>query len=157
MTDRGSLQLVTPISDPSSRVGDEPCASNGWSSVTQNLEQQLRLARTIEGEIVPRLLMSVSLARRSLTARTPLDSQTADDDINELARLLLNHDFSVASAFAHILRERGATHRHISVDLLAPAAWRLRELWQRGECDDAALTTGLERLDAVIREFSADF
>jgi hypothetical protein len=101
--------------------------------------------RTIEGEIVPRLLMS----------RAAVGSSSPSAEVAELARLLLVHEGEIASQFVHMLRQHGAPLERICLDLLAPAARRLGELWARDACDFAELTTGLTRLHAVLREVSA--
>ena len=53
------------------------------------------------------------------------------------------------------LIERGASVETICVDLLAPAARRLGEMWDRDECDFIDVTMGLWRLQEVMREISA--
>jgi hypothetical protein len=101
--------------------------------------------RVIEGEIVPRLLMS----------RAAVASSAPSADVAELARLLLVHEGEIASEFVHMLRQHGAQPERICLELLAPAARQLGELWAQDACDFAALTTGLSRLHAVLREVSA--
>jgi hypothetical protein len=105
-----------------------------------------RLVRVIEGEIVPRLMMSRAAAATSAPSA----------DVAELARLLLVHEGEIASEFVHMLRQHGALPERICLDLLAPAARRLGELWARDACDFDELTTGLDRLRAVLREVSAE-
>jgi hypothetical protein len=111
------------------------------------------LVRTIEAEIVPRLLMSVVTRRRS---PQPLSTVAAPkpDDADELARLLIAHDGCVASAFVQIVRERGTPADLICRDLLAPTARRLEFLWEQHACDFESLTVGLGRLEALLHEVS---
>jgi hypothetical protein len=105
-----------------------------------------RLVRVIEGEIVPRLMMSRAAAATSAPSA----------DVAELARLLLVHEGEIASEFVHMLRQHGALPERICLELLAPTARRLGELWARDACDFAELTTGLNRLQAVLLEVSAE-
>jgi hypothetical protein len=118
------------------------------SRLTSEDARYARLVRTIEGEIVPRLLMS----RPAPGSSSP---STEVAEVAELARLLLVHEGEIASQFVHMLRQHGAPVERICLELLAPAARQLGELWARDACDFAALTTGLTRLHAVLREVSA--
>ncbi len=116
-----------------------------------------RLVRTIEGEIVPRLV----LARR--TAQAPCDADAsqlgAPDalDVKELVRLLLAHDAGVASAYVDAVRHRGASLEIICLQLLAPAARELGLRWEEDECDFMQVTVGLCRLHQLLRELSPEF
>jgi len=116
-----------------------------------------RLVRTIEGEIVPRLV----LARRVSTAQEPGNlrhSRPPDAcDVTELVRLLLSHDTGVGSAYVETVRQRGVSLEVICLDLLAPAARELGLLWEEDECDFMQVTVGLCRLHQVLRDLSPAF
>jgi hypothetical protein len=115
-------------------------------------EQLSKLARTIEAEIVPRFLMSLTLARRAMLPHPALESQPNGDDVVELARLLLAHDDRVANAYVQIMRDHGTAIECLWEELLTPVAWRLGELWEREECDSEELAAGLTRLESIMRE-----
>jgi MerR family transcriptional regulator, light-induced transcriptional regulator len=108
------------------------------------------LTRTIEAEIVPRLLMSVTST--DSFRRVDAHSEAEIDDLQEFSRLLLAHDAAVASAFLQILRDRGMPDVHVCLRLLAPAARLLGELWEQGVCDSGQLTLGLVRIHALLQE-----
>ena len=114
-------------------------------------ERLSRLARIIEGEIVPRLLISLGSGYRT-AARPAPDRRPSFQDVAELARLLLAPQGDQADAYVEVMREQGASLECIYTELLAPAARRLGELWERDECDFAELTTGLRRLVSVLRQ-----
>jgi methanogenic corrinoid protein MtbC1 len=116
-----------------------------------------RLVRTIEGEIVPRLVLSrrVTQVPPSVTA-SERKSPTALD-IKELVRLLLAHDAPVASAYIEAVRQGGISLENICLQLLAPAARELGLLWEEDECDFMQVTVGLCRLHQVLRVLSAEF
>ena len=115
-----------------------------------------RLVRTIEGEIVPRLVLA---RRESRTGETKERVIKAPDptDVKELVRLLLAHDVDVASGYVEAVRHRGATLEMICLGLLAPAARELGALWEEDECDFMQVTVGLCRLHQLLREISAEF
>jgi methanogenic corrinoid protein MtbC1 len=115
-----------------------------------------RLVRTIEGEIVPRLVMA-----RRVVSVPPVDVGTTrapdEVDVRELVRLLLAHDVGVASAYVETVRQRGASLESVCLSLLAPAARELGLLWEEDECDFMQVTVGLCRLHQLLRELSPEF
>jgi methanogenic corrinoid protein MtbC1 len=116
-----------------------------------------RLVRTIEGEIVPRLVLARRVTGSYETVK-PVECKSPDAaDIQEFVRLLLAHDTAVASAYVEGVRQRGSTHEIICLQLLAPAARELGLLWEKDECDFMQVTVGLCRLHQVLRELSEEF
>jgi methanogenic corrinoid protein MtbC1 len=117
--------------------------------------KRARLVRTIESEIVPRLVLTRRV--RCDAAQTSGPKGPDISDVKELVRLLMMHDVSVSSAFVETVRQRGATLELICLDLLAPAARRLGVLWEEDECDFMQVTVGLCRLHQLLRELSPEF
>jgi len=153
MANRPSAKLVTQPR----REGAAAAATGGetpGASAARD-EQLSRLARTIEAEIVPRFLMSLTLAKRAMLPDPALESQPNRDDVVELARLLLAHDHRVANAYVQIMRDHGAALESLWAELLTPVAWRLGELWEREECDSDELAAGLTRLESIMRELTS--
>lgn len=116
-----------------------------------------RLVRTIEGEIVPRLVLARRSAQTPEIAKTPQFRAPDAIDIKELVRLLLAHDVGVASAYVDAVRHRGASLESVCLQLLAPAARELGLLWEEDECDFMQVTVGLCRLHQLLRELSPEF
>jgi hypothetical protein len=120
-------------------------------------ERLARLMRTIEGEIVPRLIVSRRLKAAAPVPQTMYTEVLDELDVKEFVRLLLAHDPAVASAYVTTVRNRGAALDAICLDLLAPAARELGLLWEEDECDFMQVTVGLCRLHQVLRELSPAF
>jgi MerR family transcriptional regulator, light-induced transcriptional regulator len=116
-----------------------------------------RLVRTIEGEIVPRLVLTRRMRR--VPQVVPVQGNKLPDalDVSELVRLLLAHDVGVASAYVETVRQRGATLEMVCMNLLAPAARQLGVMWEQDECDFMQVTVGLCRLHQLLRELSPEF
>lgn len=119
-------------------------------------DRMARLVRTIEGEIVPRLV----LARRvsgtaSALGWPPIEAPDAAD-VQELVRLLLAHDVAVASSYVDGVRCRGSSLETVCLELLAPAARQLGLLWEQDACDFMQVTVGLCRLHQLLRELSTE-
>jgi methanogenic corrinoid protein MtbC1 len=116
-----------------------------------------RLARTIDREIIPRLVLS----RRSVP-RCPIGTETSgrqpgSEEIAQFTEIVLTHDELVATAYVESLRVEGASLESLFLGLLAPTARRLGELWQSDLCDFAEVTMGCWRLQSVMRSLSPAF
>lgn len=107
----------------------------------------------IEGEIIPRLLMAHdSGAADGDTLRPRVIDRS---DINDFATLPLRLEAAGLLEQVDALIARGASVESICIDLLAPTARRLGEMWDRDECDFVDVTMGLWRLQEVMRAISA--
>lgn len=113
----------------------------------------LALARLIEGEIIPRLLM----AHRSGANRDviPMNSATIDDDeIDRFAHQVMTADLANLAEHIELRTRRGVTVETVYFDLLSPAAKRLGEMWENDECEFTDVTIGLCRLQQLVYEFA---
>jgi hypothetical protein len=112
------------------------------------------LTKAIETDIVPRLVM----AHRQTAAVTPAQpDRGGSKEVGQFAQVILRQDTVAACAHVQALREQGQALQAIYLDLLAPTAARLRNLWSADLCDFADVTLGLWRLQQVVREFSTEF
>lgn len=107
----------------------------------------------IEGEIIPRLLMahaSTDAQPRSKRSRT-----ISADEASRFAVLPLRLEAASLLEEVDAFITKGASVETICLDLLAPAARRLGEMWEADECDFLDVTMGLWRLQEVMREVAA--
>lgn len=122
--------------------------------VEDGVAQFKQLARTIERDIVPRLV----LAHGSATSRFDgQDSGIVESDVVKFAQSVLVSDVEVVLSYVERVRARGVTLERVYLDLLAPAARYLGDLWNADLCDFTAVTVGLWRLQQVVRELSPAF
>lgn len=113
-----------------------------------------QLARTIEQEIIPRLMLAHRTATEPLQRPAGSTRSVTHDDVRQFAKLVLSHEEDVAFASVQNLRTRGIPVDRIFVDLLAPTARYLGELWDEDLCNFTDVTVGLGRLQRVLRELS---
>lgn len=116
-------------------------------------EQADSVNTIIESEIIPRLLMAHTAAEprtrpRRLRAITP-------DEASRFALLPLRLEAASLLEEVDAFIAKGASVETICLDLLAPAARKLGEMWERDECDFLDVTMGLWRLQEVMREVAA--
>lgn len=149
----GCPRFPEPLS-PGSFSLQEPRPVERESSASPRTAQ---LARTIETEIIPRLL----LAHRAFP-----ECAEPDDDRNlvpcreqvaEFAKLVLERDVRVSSSYVAALRARGSSIEMILLHLLAPTARLLGDLWKEDLCSFGEVTVGLSRLQQILRELSSPF
>ncbi len=114
------------------------------------------LARTLQCEVIPRLMV----AHR--TQRSPLVTSAADGGLNT-ADVIAFTDLIMApemtAAFESVARRRASDVplESIYLDLLMPAARRLSDLWEADLCHYEEIAIGMLHLQQVLRELSPEF
>lgn len=115
------------------------------------------LARAIEHEIIPRLMLAHRTQHDCLTLPPVETQRIGTGDVEAFAKLMLSPEDDVAHACVEALRVRSIPVETIYLDLLAPVARHLGDLWDRDLCDFTEVTVGLGRLQQVLRELSPAF
>ena len=116
-------------------------------------QRQMLLKRTVETEIIPRLLLARRVALPVL--REVLPDQA--EHVQSLVGLVLAQDLGIAETYVDGLREAGRLPEQLYLDLLAPAARQLGDMWLEDKCDFTEVTVGLWRLGQVLRGLSPSF
>lgn len=112
-----------------------------------------RLSATLRAEVIPRLVSAHESARPS--ARVPERRGIPAHEVHEFAHLVLAQDGGVVREWVDRVRARGLSPEMLCLELLAPAARRLGELWVADLCDFTQVTLGLWRLQQVQHEMGA--
>ena len=107
----------------------------------------------IEHEIIPRLLMAH--AGSDGAERTKWSRAIHPADASRFAELPLRLEAAALLEEVDVFVAEGASVETIFLDLLAPAARKLGEMWEQDECDFLDVTMGLWRLQEVMREITA--
>ncbi len=123
-------------------------------SARQGDERRLAiLTRTVELDVIPRLL----IAHTGPLAPAAADLLVTAVHVADLVGLVLSRGEPEAVAFVEAMHEEGAAAESLYLDLLAPAARRLGEMWEDDTCDFTDVTIGLWRLQNAMRELSPSF
>jgi methanogenic corrinoid protein MtbC1 len=112
--------------------------------------------QTIESEIIPRLVIAHrdnEAVPGAVVEGGVLDSGHVD----EFCALVVRSELDVLIPYVRRTWERGVPLERIYLELLAPTARRLGEMWLADECDFTTVTLGLWRLHRVLHELSATF
>lgn len=115
------------------------------------------LARTIEGEVIPRLMLALSNLQNSGATRTLPSVVPTAEHVTELVGHALSSEDGACLRYVERAHARGTALDAIYLQLVAPAARRLGELWVDDTVDFTAVTAGLGRLHAVVRHLSPSF
>jgi methanogenic corrinoid protein MtbC1 len=107
----------------------------------------------IESEIIPRLLMAHGSGQFS--AKPGRSRPIKPEDASRFAMLPLRLEAASLMEEVDGFIADGASVETICLDLLAPAASKLGEMWNNDECDFLDVTMGLWRLQEVMREIAA--
>jgi MerR family transcriptional regulator, light-induced transcriptional regulator len=136
-----------PVPWPSGQaVGGGPDTNLGAAK-----QRVASLARTIETEILPRLVQQ---------HRPPEPAGSAAvsaAEVQAMVHALVDDSETRVNALVQQLRERGVGVASLYLDLLTPAARELGVLWEEDRVDFATVTVGLGRLQVLLRQLSPDF
>ena len=113
------------------------------------------LQRTIETEIIPRLMLAHGAAALAEPdGRVDDPDAISVEDVNAFTALVLRDDSDALAGFVADLREREVALERVYLGLIAPAARRLGVMWEEDKCDFAQVTLGLWRLQNLVFDLS---
>lgn len=113
------------------------------------------LARMIEGDIIPRLLLAHRRSWRAPAETAPPIEPIDQDRVDAFARLAMRHEVGVLMAHVNVIMDQGVSLDEVYLDLLAPVARRLGEMWEEDLCAFTDVTVGLCRLQQVVHELAS--
>lgn len=143
--------------------GGEDAADNGKSAKSRSMpaEPGNRRAQDLLMQVAAEPIHRLKLVKGGSEHRElpvdPSDLRIEPEDIERLCRMLIRGDIGAATAFVERRRSVGLDLETLYLDLLAPAARRLGDLWTEDLCDFGDVTVGLCRLQQLLRSFSPHF
>ena len=115
----------------------------------------IRYSRTVEAEIIPRLMLAHRVEAEA--QRESRGRRITSADVGELARQVLQQDVDVVLKFVATIRARGHDLESVFLDLFGPTARLLGDLWTDDLCSFTDVTIGLSRLQSALRQLSDEF
>lgn len=122
-------------------------------SVTSSTSHLSQLATTIESAIIPRLLVNHGVVPE---ARDHKDGPAGEIDgrsIEAFAHSLISQDNSEGYDFVEDFLNRGVPMERVLLELMAPAARLMGEMWTADKCSFIDVTLGLSRIQQMLRQF----
>lgn len=136
----------------------EPLPADAWKAGGQlvlGADHARALVQTVETEIVPRLVALYQGMTSGMPPRARVQrGAVGEAEVAQFTELVLRHHEPALSVLRQ-LAERGVTAHELCLDLLAPAARRLGEMWNADRCDFTDVTIALGRLQLMLRELAA--
>lgn len=115
------------------------------------------LTQTIEKEVIPRLLRARRAASASEALRKAASWQPDSGEVMQFARMTIDRDETLAPTYLQTLADHGVPIETIYNVLLTQAAVLLGAMWDEDEVDFTAVTTGVWRMQQMLRALSAAF
>ena len=137
--------------DKASKGRGKTKAASSAGALTE-AEGDRTLLDLVEGEIIPRLM----LAHRD-RRDTPSEPDIRYAESVAFACALLERSPAAARQLVDDHLERGVRLESIFLDLFAPAARYLGELWESDQCNFSQVTLCLWRLQSLLHELSPSF
>lgn len=103
---------------------------------------------------VPRLSLPFNARTSAPPRAVDAGGQFGRAEIDRFVECVRGHDDDLASAHVAALIERGVGVEAVYLDLLAPTARQLGELWTDDACDFVEVTIALGRLQRILRDVS---
>jgi MerR family transcriptional regulator, light-induced transcriptional regulator len=181
--DKENVSMAASYSQPSNHLGPNECtdvmpaasahaAGSSWATArSERVDAKTRLshlAKTLETDVIPRLvgahaagwplLMPVDAPR--VTPSTPAQPPPQASDaqtIEHFVGLLRAGDDRAIHAHITASHEAGQSVASIFLNLFAPSARRLGDMWLADECDFSSVTIALGRLQRALRVWSPAF
>jgi methanogenic corrinoid protein MtbC1 len=141
----------------SEAAGAAALALSSEIASTLSSERRAQLQRTVEHEIVPRLLVSHRAGALPPSLASAVARQLTDADVTRFLAAVRGTEDARAEQIIRELIEEGTSLEAVYLDLLAPAARRLGQLWERDECDFIDVTVAMGRMQRSLRDLSAVF
>lgn len=152
------LRSATAADEAPGAVAEPPAAAPP-EGLDDDGERLAWLVRTIQSEIIPRLVLAhgeAEAGRLPCAANAPRLGP-GPTEIDQLAALAIGSDPEAAAAFIDALRLDGLPLDAVYLEVIAPAARTLGHLWETDECDFTQVTLGLWRLQRIVHTLSPVF
>lgn len=121
-------------------------------------ERVARIVRTIEADIIPRLMRLHREPSSEPRLVAPVEAGApTQEELRRFVRLVLLDNDGPWNDAVRRLRERGVSTEGLYLQLLAPAARELGRMWEDDECLFSDVTVAVGRLQRVMRSLSPDF
>lgn len=133
-----------------------PDAQHEWPAVAKSDKdgelRSLLLAQAVEYEIIPRLMLAHRQPHECTFMPEQAFSEISPQDVREFAQLVLRGEDEQVQGRIDEFREQGVPVQSLFLDLLAPVARHLGDLWDQDLCNFTDVTLALGRLQRLLRD-----
>ena len=142
----------TDENDKGGRDGDSDDEGGPTAGKASNgtFDQQNVILRAIEGEILPRLFIAHGGMQADRTCLPTFDQEFDAALVGTFANLLTRGDEEAVDAFVETQMANGLSVESLFLDLFAPTARELGDMWLRDDCSFSEVTIGLCALECQL-------
>ena len=108
------------------------------------------LAQAIQHEIIPRLMLAHRTPAECSAPYNNIAEAISPADVRDFVNVLLKGVEADALRWTEDLRRKGSSVETLYLDLLAPAARHLGDMWNEDLCDFTDVTIGLGQLHKIL-------
>lgn len=126
----------------------------GLSAHRRQIPAPVHLSRTIEAEIIPRLLLAHLPEQHGPEACSEPTLSTTD--VIDFTRLVLEQGVEALLTHVAEVRAQGHTLDAVLLELFAPTARLLGDMWSEDLCSFTDVTISLSRLQQAMRELAGN-
>lgn len=122
-------------------------------------ERLARIVRTIEADIVPRLVRAHRLPEAPAPVAAPVVAPVLaqPDDVAEFVRLVLGADDNAWQTHLDAMAASGMAVEELYIGVMGPAAAELGRMWEQDSCSWTDVTVGVGRMQRSMRLLSPAF
>lgn len=152
--EEGSVDNWNSFGPAANRVFDTNLAKP--AQVGRDDQSIALLARAIQDEIIPRLMLAHRTPSLCMTTPPFAPSKVVTADVEHFVKAILSQNETMALGCIDSVRSRGASLESLYLDLLAPAARHLGKLWEDDLCNFTEVTIGLGHLQQLLHGIKPD-
>ena len=151
--------MIQPTTDQVSQTEQHliPAGRKRVAAPAANARLLEILAQTVEMEVIPRLVRALRGEEPGEQLSTRPPSLVTAEHVSQLVALVTAREEAKAITFVEALHAGGVPVEMLYLDLLAPTARQLGQMWNDDECDFTDVTIGLFLLQNALRELGAAF
>ncbi len=113
------------------------------------------LEQTVEQDVIPRMLLAWRAETSAPVVALTASKVVTESQVASLVALVLAREEAKSIAFVEALHADGYPAETLYLDLLAPTARQLGQMWVDDDCDFTDVTVGLFLLQNSLRELGA--
>lgn len=142
------------VPDPQLRI-PHPEPSQG--ALPRPFHSDDALRRTIDADLVPRLALSHRAGALPPQLAVAAGRELGEEEVEEFVRLVRGLTEAPLDGYIRELLEEGTPIEAVYLDLVAPAARVMGELWKEDACSFMDVSLALGRMQRIVRSLQAEF
>lgn len=134
-----------------------PMPARNTDSTQDEDDCKRSLTQVIETQIIPRLVQAHRVESAARVADLPNQQLIGPEQVNALVALCISTRVTETTQFIDQLLHEGVGTDRIFLELIAPAARQLGQMWEQDVCDFTQVTCGLVRMHEITHRLGFEY